>query len=114
MLGAFELSMIGVGLVALVLTWFVTRRSFLRRIERLNLELGNIAEHQEFRQRVTETNRDDELGRLERSVNDVFDAIDSRDRADDVRERLSSLIPQMTSWTPYSARAQFPRAPCSV
>ncbi|MBT8137829.1 MAG: EAL domain-containing protein [Gammaproteobacteria bacterium] len=82
------MSMIGVGLVALVLTWFVTRRSFLRRIERLNLELGNIAEHQEFRQRVTETNRDDELGRLERSVNDVFDAIDSRDRADDVRERL--------------------------
>ncbi len=86
--GMFETVMVAIGIIALVLTWFVTRRSFIARLERLNEELGNMARHSEFNHRVTETSRDDELGRLERAVNDVFDAIDSRERAENVRERL--------------------------
>jgi len=86
--GTIEIILIVTGLVALVLTWFVTRRSFVHRIARLNDELGNIVAHSDVHQRVTETSRDDALGRLERAVNDVFDSIDSRERAEDSREKL--------------------------
>ncbi|MDH3587899.1 MAG: HAMP domain-containing protein, partial [Gammaproteobacteria bacterium] len=83
-----EIIIIAVGLVAVVLTWLLTRRSILGRVDRLNDELGDIASHPEFRKRVTESSSDDELGQLERSVNDIFDVFDTRERLEDVRERL--------------------------
>ncbi|MBT8143366.1 MAG: PAS domain S-box protein, partial [Gammaproteobacteria bacterium] len=76
------------GLVALAVTWFLTRRRYVARLDRLNAELDNIAIHREFSQRVTEGERDDAISRLQRRVNDMFDSLAADDHADDERENL--------------------------
>ncbi len=88
MIGAAEIIVSAIALSGIALTWFLTRNKFLRRIERMHQELRNMIEHRDLHHRITETHRDDEVGRLESTVNDVFDALDNRDQADDTREKL--------------------------
>jgi diguanylate cyclase (GGDEF)-like protein/PAS domain S-box-containing protein len=83
-----ELLAIAASLTAAGAAVYLMRRRWGARILRLNDTLAAIAQHSRFGERISVSDGGDELARLERTVNSMFDALDDKDRKLREREEL--------------------------
>jgi diguanylate cyclase (GGDEF)-like protein/PAS domain S-box-containing protein len=79
---------IAASVIVLLGMLYFMRRRWGARISRLNDTLSRIAEQNRFTERLAVSSRQDELARLERTVNQMFDALDDKDRKLREREEL--------------------------